>query len=94
MSWRVRYYVDVDWVGEGTGGVGQGILEANNPAAGGVGMAQTLRLQGAQYVAGVASSVPTAASFTSTFSSMASDISTQFMATSLTTAQNWSTGSP
>jgi hypothetical protein len=96
--YRVRYYVDVDWVGEGTGGVGQAPLEANNPAAGPVGMAQTMRMQGAQYVTGGGyGTAPTTSNFLTAFTGMGVDINNQFTANSnalYTIASNWEAGSP
>ena len=90
---RLRYYVDVDWVGDGTGGTGQGQLQANNPVAGAVGMAQTMRFQGGQYVPG--GDTPSGANFTTATTAMGTDISNQInVAAILAQIQAWATGGP
>lgn len=91
MAYRLRYYVDIDWVGDGTGGTMQGILQANNPVAGDVGSAQTMRLQGGQYVPGGDS--PSGSNFTTATTAMGTDISTQInVAATLAQIQAWATG--
>lgn len=95
--YRIRYYVDFDWVGEGAGGVGQGVLMANNPAAGAVGQAQTSRLQGAQWVVGGGyGTAPTSGNFLTALTGMAVDISTQLNSTTgpLAAIQLWESGGP
>jgi hypothetical protein len=104
MAYKVRVYVDVDWVGEGSGGAGlagstssvgmsnypsQGI--ANYPIA--VGNAQTMRFQDQEPVGGTLDA-PTAANIGAAITAAATDIQTQITAAVLAQIQGWATGGP
>jgi hypothetical protein len=62
MALRVRVYVDIDYVGRGTGTALMGGINANDPAygqgltAGETAVAQTIRFQTSQQVPGTAGS--------------------------------------
>ncbi len=96
MAYRLRVYCDFDWVGDGMGGAGLGLLESNNPGTGGggysgvAGNAQTLRLQQAEQVLGGDS--PTGANFQTALNNSAIDLYAQITAAILAQMQAWSTG--
>jgi len=98
MAWKVRVTADIDWVGEGMGGAGLGILASNNPGfgtlgtgAGAVGCAQTLRLQQADQIIATAAP-PTLQNFKDALTTSATDLGSQITATVLAQLQGWSTG--
>ncbi len=87
----LAYYVDVSWVPDGPGSTFVGQAQANWPGAGTVPNAQTMRLQGVQYVPG--KDAPTGGNFTTATTAMGTDISTQLnVATTLAQIQAWATG--
>jgi hypothetical protein len=105
MSYMVRVYADVCWVGEGMGGAGLGILAANNPGYGsgsGLNIAQagtmpngqTIRFQQGEQVLPATFNVPTAAEISVAIESAAEDIEAQITAAVLAQIQAWATGGP
>jgi len=99
MAYRLRLYCDFDWVGDGTGSAGLGLLQSNNPGTGGstvggiagaAGCAQTLRLQQAEQIPGGDS--PTAGNFSTALTNGATDLNAQITAAILAQMQAWSTG--
>jgi hypothetical protein len=104
MALRVRVYVDVDFVGPGTGSALVGGLNANDPAygqsllAGDTAVAQTIRFQTSQQVPGAAGST-TLANLLTALNNAASTIAGSsgtpiINAATLAQINAWNTGSP
>lgn len=97
-NYRVRVYVDIDWVPRGLGGVGLGQNQANIPGfgtgatAGNAGMAQTMRFQASERVPNAFTTAPTAANVQTAIASAGTDIQGQIDATVLATIVGWATG--
>jgi hypothetical protein len=104
MAYRVRCYIDIDWVGDGGGTVlGGGISQANNPGftgadgSGSVGVAQTRRYQTSEQIPG--GDAPTLANILTALQSCASDFAAasgtvKITAAELALIQAWATGGP
>jgi hypothetical protein len=95
MAYRLRYTVNVDWVG---GGQGQ-LVSPQFPGVSGAGNAQTLQLQnalGGQNITGTGTGgAIAAADITTLTNAMAADILAQMNASpNLGRLQNFSTGQP
>jgi hypothetical protein len=93
-GYRIRVYLDVDFVGQGAGGSLVYNAAANNPGLGSVGVAQTLRLQQAEPVLAANPSAPTAAEFHTAVTQGATDLNTQINAALVATFQGWASGQP
>lgn len=108
MAYRLRAYVDLDWVPEGAGGAAFWIQASNNPGFGAaegpgpVGNAQTKRVQVAEQIVGTAASPPTSTTVTNALTQLATDLGTiintnidpNYGTTILTAMQGWATGKP
>ena len=107
MSYIIRTYVDIMYVGDGAGTALLGINQSNNPGfdatltAGPVGVAQTLRLQVNETVPGGNS--PSGANFNTALTAAATALGTLMTTagaysggtdTPLAIAQGWATGNP
>jgi hypothetical protein len=96
--YRVRAYVDVDWVPRGLGGMDLTQNQANLPGygtgatPGPGGVAQTMRFQAAEMVPNALTVAPTAANIGTAISSTATDIQGQITAAILGVIQGWATG--
>jgi len=87
MAYRIRYSVNVDWVGEGVGPMtGNTAVALGSSPAGG---AQTLQFQNA--AGGQNSKTFTGADITTLTNAMAADMAAQMNA-AITRIQNFSTG--
>lgn len=93
-AYRIRFYVDFDFVGQGVGGAGVFNAAANNPGLGTVGSAQTLRLQQMEPVLAAIPAVPTSTEFKTALTQGATDLGTQITAAVLATLQGWASGQP
>ena len=98
--YRVRAYVDVDWVPRGLQGTNLAQNQSNSPGfgttaqAGEGSMAQTMRFQAAEIVPNALTTAPTAANFGTAIQSCGTDIQGQITAAILAVIQGWATGSP
>jgi hypothetical protein len=104
MALRVRVYVDVDYVGRGTGTAIMGGINANDPAygqtltAGETAVAQTMRFQTSAQVPGTAGSTTLAniltALTTAGFNIAGASGTPQIDAATLAVINAWNTGNP
>ena len=107
--YRLRAYVDFDWVPPGTGGAMLSTLEANNPGvgpsltAGTTGVSQSLRIQQAeQILTTTAIAAVTSAQISTALTQLAADLLAQVNSgantstgtTPLLQMQNWASGLP
>jgi len=94
MSYRLRYEVSVDWVGDGQGPMGGAITQLSGAEAGG---AQTLKFfnaAGGQNIVGTGTGgAIAAANITTLLAAMSADLSTQMnVAAKLAQLQGFATG--
>ena len=107
MAVRIRVYLDVDWIPDGSGMATMGQNQSNNPGIGSalgpgsVGNAQTLRLQVAESVPG--GDTPTQANLNTAIAQAATDLETLIAtpgayaggtATPLSIIDGWAAGNP
>ena len=105
--YRLRAYIDFDWVAPGTGGAAMSTLEANNPGLGPslgpgtTGIAQSLRIQQAEQIfTTTALSAVTSGQISTALTQLATDLLAQVNSatntstgtTPLSQMQGWATG--
>jgi hypothetical protein len=97
-AYKIRVYLDVDYVGAGTGQAYN--AAANNPgmgsglAAGETGIAQSKRYQQGEQVQAVNPAIPTQAEFRTALTQAATDLGLQLTAAEVATLQGWALGNP
>lgn len=94
MSYRLRYQVNIDWVGDGEGPMGGAVAQLAGSEAGG---AQTLKFfnaAGGQNIVGTGTAgALAAANITTLLAAMSADLSTQMnVAATLQRLQGFATG--
>jgi hypothetical protein len=97
-AFKIRVYMDVDYVGAGTGqafnaaanhpGLGSGLT------AGETAMAQSRRYQQAEQVQAVNPAIPTQTEFRTAITQAATDLGLQLTTAEIATLQGWALGNP